>query len=177
MSGYPTLAHVSVGALIGEAGGDPWQVGESMQAGDPGAISDLGRTFFNAGACTAETYREFEEAQTRFRASWNRADGEHPINDSAEVRRATTRLMVHQDQLPAIGADLCGIAADLAEAQRFSAIEVQNLNTQLKYIDALIGQALAADQDTTALEDTAITMTTTVLRQVRGLREDYSVRL
>lgn len=177
MTGYPTLAHISVAALIGEAGGDPWQVDESMQTGDPGAISDLGRAFFNAGACTSETYREFEEAQVRFRASWNRESGEHPINDSAEVQRATTRLMVQQDQLPAIGADLSGIAANLAEAQRFSAMEVVNLNTQLEYIDAVIGQALAHDQDTSALEDSAITVTSNVLQQVRGLRDDYSAKL
>jgi hypothetical protein len=175
--GYPTLTHISVGALVGETGGDPWNIDESMQAGDPGAISDLGRAFFNAGACTAEIYREFEEAQARFRASWNRQDGEHPINDSAEVQRATTRLMVQHDQLPATGAGLSGIAANLAEVQRFSGMEVQILNTELEYIDALIGQALADDQDTTALEDNAITVTAGVLRQIQGLRDDYSARL
>jgi hypothetical protein len=177
VTGYPTLAHISVAALIGEAGGDPWQVDESMQTGDPGAIADLGRAFFNAGACTAETYREFQEAQVRFRASWNRESGEHPINDSAEVQRATTRLVVQQDQLPAIGADLSGIAANLAEAQRFSAMEVANLNTQLDYIDVLIGQALAHDQDTSALEDSAVTVTSNVLQQIQGLRDDYSAKL
>lgn len=177
MAEYPSLTHISVGALIGEAGGDAWKVDDTLQSGDPGAISDLGRAFFNAGACTAETYKEFEQAQDRFRTSWNRENGEHPINDSAEVQRATTRLMVQQDQLPAIGADLTAIAADLAESQRFSAMEVENLNTQLEYIDALIGQALADDQDTTALEDGAITVTSNVLHQVEGLRDDYSAKL
>ncbi|MCX2941478.1 putative alpha/beta hydrolase, partial [Mycobacterium pinniadriaticum] len=114
MSAYPSLTHISIGALIGEAGGDPWQVDETMQSGDPGAIAELGRAFYSAGACTAETYAEFEQAQARFRASWNREGGEHPINDSAEVQRATTRLLVQRDQLPAIGADLSGIAANLA---------------------------------------------------------------
>ncbi len=85
--------------------------------------------------------------------------------------------MVQQDQLPAIGADLSGIAANLAEAQRFSGMEVQNLNTALEYIDALVGQALAHDQDTIALEDDAITVTAGVLRQVEGLRDDDSARL
>lgn len=177
MSEYPNLTHISVGALIGEAGGDPWKVDATVQSGDPGAISDLGRAFFEAGACTAETYKEFTEAQARFRASWNREDGGHPINDSAEVQRATTRLMVQQDQLPAIGADLAGIAATLAETQRFSGMEVENLNTQLHYIDALIGQALAHHQDTAALEDSAITATANVLHQVTALRDDYSSKL
>ena len=85
--------------------------------------------------------------------------------------------MVQRDQLPAIGADLASIAANLAEAQRFSGVEVANLNTQLESIDALIGQALAHDQDTSALEDGAITATASVLHQVECLRDDYSAKL
>lgn len=177
MTEYPSLVHISVGALIGEAGGDPWKVDETLQSGDPGAIADLGRAFYSAGACTAETYAEFEQAQQRFRASWNRENGEHPINDSAEVQRATTRLMVQRDQLPAIGADLSNIAANLAETQRFSGMQVENLNTQLHYIDALIDQALAHDQDTSALEDNAIAATSGVLHQVEALRDDYGAKL
>ncbi|MCV7217405.1 hypothetical protein H7J51_19195 [Mycobacterium crocinum] len=177
MTEYPSLVHISVGALIGEAGGDPWKVDETLQSGDPGAIADLGRAFYSAGACTAETYAEFEQAQQRFRASWNRENGEHPINDSAEVQRATTRLMVQRDQLPAIGTDLSNIAANLAEAQRFSGMQVENLNTQLHYIDALIDQALAHDQDISALEDNAIAATSGVLHQVEALRDDYGAKL
>jgi hypothetical protein len=177
MSEYPSLVHISIGALIGEAGGDPWKVDETLQSGDPGAINDLGRAFYSAGACTAETYKEFEQAQQRFHASWDRENGEHPINDSAEVQRATTRLMVQQDQLPAIGTDLANIAATLAETQRFSGMQVENLNTQLHYIDALIDQALAHDQDISALEDNAITATSGVLHQVEALRDDYGAKL
>ncbi|MEZ0358742.1 hypothetical protein [Mycobacterium sp. SA01] len=177
MTEYPSLKHISIGALVGEAGGDPWKVDQTLQSGDPGAINDLGRAFYSAGACTAETYSEFEQAQQRFRASWNRENGEHPINDSAEVQRATTRLMVQRDQLPAIGVDLSNIAATLAETQRFSGMQVDNLNTQLHYIDALIDQALAHDQDTSALEDSAITATSGVLHQVEALRDDYGTKL
>ncbi|GAY14718.1 hypothetical protein [Mycobacterium sp. shizuoka-1] len=177
MTEYPSLTHISIGALIGEAGGDPWKVDESLQSGDPGQIAELGRAFYGAGACTAETYSEFAQAQARFQASWNRENGEHPINDSAEVQRATTRLMVQRDQLPAIGVDLSNIAATLAEAQRFSGMHVDNLNTQLHYIDALIDQALAHDQDTSALEDNAISVTSGVLHQVEALRDDYSAKL
>jgi len=177
VTAYPSLTHISIGALIGEAGGDPWQVDQTLQDGDPGAIADLGRAFYNAGACTAETYAEFEQAQARFRASWSRENGEHPINDSAEVTRATTRLMVQRDQLPAIGAGLSTIAAELAEAQRFSGLQVDNLDTQLHYIDALIDQALAHDQDISALEDDAVTVTTNVLHQVQDLRDNYGTKL
>ncbi len=177
MTEYPSLTHISIGALIGEAGGDPWQVDDTVQSGNPGAIADLGRAFYNAGACTAETYAEFEQAQARFRASWNRENGEHPINDSAEVRRATTRLMVQRDQLPAIGADLSTIAANLAESQRFSSLQIDTLNTELHYLDALIDQALAHDQDTSALEDNVISVTSGALHQVEALRDDYGAKL
>ena len=56
-------------------------------------------------------------------------------------------------------------------------MQVDNLNTQLHYIDALIDQALANDQDTSALEDNAITVTSDVLHQVEALRDDYGAKL
>ena len=159
MTEFPRLTHIDIGALIGEAGGSPWQVDQSVQCGDPGAISELGRTFVSAGACTAETYREFEQAQLRFRASWDHREGGHPINDSAEVQRVTSRLLVQQDQLPEIGADLVGIAADLAEVQRFSSAAIDVLNRQLENVEALIGRAIAHDRDTAALEHDAVVLT------------------
>ncbi|WP_445167170.1 putative alpha/beta hydrolase [Mycolicibacterium sp. Dal123E01] len=177
MTEYPSLVHIDVAALIGEAGGDPWQVDETLQSGDPGQIAELGRAFYSAGDCTAETYAEFSQAQARFQQSWNRENGEHPINDSAEVQRATTGLLVQRDQLPAIGADLSTIAADLAEAQRFSDMHVDNLNTQLHYLDAMIDQALTNKQDTSALEDNAISLTSSALQQVAALRDDYGTKL
>ncbi|WP_099023664.1 putative alpha/beta hydrolase [Mycolicibacterium palauense] len=176
MPEYPNLTHIGVGELIAAAG-DPWVVDETLQSGDPGEINELARAFYNAGACTSETYTEFVNAQQRFQASWNREDGEYPINDSAEVQRATTKLFVQRDQLPAIGADLANIAATLAETQRFSAMQIDTLNGQLHYIDALIGRALANDQDTSALEDNAITSTANVLKTVEGLRDHYSSEL
>ncbi|BBY59107.1 hypothetical protein MSAR_22430 [Mycolicibacterium sarraceniae] len=56
-------------------------------------------------------------------------------------------------------------------------MQVENLNTQLHYIDALIDQALAHDQDTSALEDNAITATSGVRHQVEALRDDYGTKL
>lgn len=177
MAEYPNLKHISVGALIAAADGDPWQVDESIQAGDPAAISDLSRAFVAAGACTAETYGEFTRAQERFRASWNRSNGDHPINDSAEVSRATTALLVQKEHLPAIGANLAAIAAHLAEAQRFSRAQLRTLDTELRYLDALIGAALLDDEDTVAIEQAAITVTANVLHQVRALRDEYAAGL
>lgn len=177
MTNYPPLAHIDIAALVGAAGGNPWHVDTSLQCGDAGSISELSRAFIAAGACTAQTYREFEQAQIRFRASWNHENGAHPINDSVEVQRATTDLMVQRDHLPAIGAALSGIAADLAETQRFSGSAIRTLNGQLEYVDALLGQTLAHDHDTTDLENDAVTITSETLSYIESLREYYSVNL
>ena len=177
MTGYPRLTHIDVVALVGAAGGNPWQGDHSLQGGDPGAGSGFSRAFIAAGACTAETYTDFEKAQARFRASWVHRDGEHPINDSVEVQRATSNLMVQREHLPAIGAALASIGADLAEAQRFSNSSIGTLNAQLQYIDALVGQALTNDRDTEDLETGAVTITSGTLRRVEALREEYSATL
>lgn len=177
MTDYPGLAHIDIAALITAAGGNPWQIDESLQCGDAASISELSRAFIAAGACTAQTYLEFEEAQTRFRASWNHQNGEHPINDGVEVQRATADLMVQRDHLPAIGALLSGIAADLAETQRFCGSAIRTLNGQLEYIDALVGQALRHDHDTSDLENSSVTVTSDTLSHVDSLREYYSTKL
>jgi hypothetical protein len=83
------LSYISIPLLIAEAGGDPWAVDQSLQAGRPAQISDLADAFHAAGRCTTESSNAFEEARRRFEASWNRQNGEHPINDSAEVQRVT----------------------------------------------------------------------------------------
>lgn len=177
MTDYPRLTYIDVVALAAAAGGSPWQVDESLQCGDPGAVSDLSRAFISAGACTAETYTEFEKAQVRFRASWVHRGGKHPISDSVEVQRATSNLMVQREHLPAIGATLAGIGADLAEAQRFSNSSIGTLNAQLEYVDSLVGQALTHDRDTEDLETGAVTITSETLRWVESLREEYSTTL
>lgn len=112
------LRHINIRALIAEAGGDPWAIEHSLHAGRPAQIAELAEAFHAAGRCTAEANAAFEEARRRFEASWNRENGEHPINDSAEVQRVTAALGVQSLQLPKIGVDLENIAADLAEAQR-----------------------------------------------------------
>lgn len=177
MTAYPCLSNIDISALITAVGGNPWHIDNSLQCGDAGSISDLSRAFIAAGACTAQTYREFEQAQARFRASWNHEDGEHPINGSVEVQRATADLMVQRDHLPAIGALLSGVAADLAETQRFSGSAIRTLNGQLEYVDALVAQALMHDNDTTDLENSAVTITSDTLSHVDSLREYYSANL
>jgi hypothetical protein len=112
------LSHIDISQLIAEAGGDPWAIDRSLQSGRPAQISDLAKAFHDAGRCTTESSNAFVEACRRFEASWNRENGDNPINDSAEVQRATRSLGVQAAQLPKIWVDLENIAAALAQAQR-----------------------------------------------------------
>lgn len=138
----PQLDNLDISQVITAAGGDPWAVDDSLQRGRPNQISDLALAFHNAGRCTTESSKAFEEARNRFEASWNRENGDHPINDSAEVQRATQSLGVQADKLPKIGTDLESIAANLAETQRISATQISSLDAQLKDIDGALGHLL-----------------------------------
>ncbi|TAM72041.1 MAG: hypothetical protein EPN51_04930 [Mycobacterium sp.] len=42
----------------------------------------------------------FGQARERFDAAWNHQMGDHPINDSAQVQRATKALGAQYEQLP-----------------------------------------------------------------------------
>jgi hypothetical protein len=176
MSQYPSLKWINVARLV-DVAGDPWAVDESLRSGNAGAIAELGRAFVAAAACTAETYTEFARAQARFHNSWNRENGSHPINDSAEVQHATTALLIQKDQLPAIGVVLSNIAADLAAAQRFCRSTVENLNAELRYVDALVDEALADHDGTAELEASAVAMTSNAFQDVEGLRDEYATKL
>ncbi|WP_428847323.1 hypothetical protein [Mycolicibacterium cosmeticum] len=66
------LRHLDVHDLIAAAGGDPWEVDRTIQAGAPGEISDLASAFREAGNCTQETTDEFLAAKRRFESAWDR---------------------------------------------------------------------------------------------------------
>ena len=112
------LQFISVARLVIDAGGDPWAINDSLHAGRPAQISDLAQAFHDAGQSTAESDTAFAQARQRFAVSWNRENGQHPINDAAEVQRVTKSLGLQAAQLPKIAVDLENIAAALAEAQR-----------------------------------------------------------
>jgi hydrolase family protein len=182
------LRYISQDLLVAEAGGDPWAIDKSLQHGRPAQISDLAQAFHNAGRCTKEADNAFVEACHRFEASWNRKNSEHPINDSAEVQRATRSLGVQAAQLPKIAVDLENIAATLAQAQRTSTTLLSTLDSQLQQIDTELGQAIELekdphlsahdrqilDQHITQLEDQAIHDTKTTLGQAQSIRTGYS---
>ncbi|ORA10953.1 alpha/beta hydrolase [Mycobacterium arosiense] len=182
------LRYISIPALIAFAGGDPWAINRSLQAGNPGQIASLASTFQAAGRSTAEANAAFEDARHRFDAAWNHQNGDHPINDSAEVQRTAQSLGAQSEQLPKIGAELENVAAALAEAQKAAAGQVATLEAQLKGLDDMIGEAVemendphlsAADRDAlnayiTSLEDDAIRDTKAALGQLQTIRSGYS---
>ncbi|BBX73272.1 hypothetical protein H7H78_05040 [Mycobacterium shinjukuense] len=182
------LRYISVPALIAEAGGDPWAINHSLQAGRPAQIADLAEAFRAAGRCTAEANAAFDQARRRFEAAWNRENGEHPINDSAEVQRVTTSLGAQSLQLPKIGVDLENIAAALAEAQRSAAGQIATLEGQLQQVDDRLGEALEWEEDIhltavnrsaldaliSDLEQHAIDDTASALGQLESIRTGYS---
>lgn len=143
------LAWLNVADLIAKAGGDPWEINRSLQAGSPAQISQLAQRFHDAGRCTAEADHAFQQARDRFDAAWNHQNGDHPINDSAEVQRTVKSLGAQSLQLPKIGADLENIAAALAEAQKAGAQEIATLERQLQLLDKLIGAAKKDLEDRT----------------------------
>lgn len=178
------LRHLDVEELIRSAGGDPWQLNRTVQSGSPSEISELATSFYNAGLCTSETSDEFTVAKQRFESAWDRQDGgEHPINDSAEVRRATESLRLNREQLSRIAVDLQSISASLAEAQRSGDIAVMNLDTALVTLDNQIDRELtiaaAAGEavDISELKQAAVERTREALGQLEAIRDGYSSQL
>ncbi len=185
------LVYLSVGELIAAAGGDPWAVDQSLQAGSPFQISRLAEAFHAAGRCTTEANNDFEQARKRFDAAWNHHNGDHPINGADDVQRTVKSLGAQSLQLPKIGADLESIAAALAEAQKAGAQQIATLERQLQLLDEIIGAAtkdledgnldtksrdalrmLIKDAKADAADDTR-----DALHQLNAIRDGYSAAL
>jgi len=183
MPSYPQLVHLSVPELIGAAGGDPWQIDDTIQAGAPGEISELATSFHNAAVCTTQTGEEFAQAKKRFAQAWDRDDPAHPINDAEEVRRATESLHMSSEQMGRVAVDLQAIAADLAQAQRSGQISIGNLQVRLKQIDDLIESELQAaaaaghQLDWSELKRAAVEATRQSLGEMTALRNAYGAKL
>ncbi|WP_044487950.1 putative alpha/beta hydrolase [Mycobacterium colombiense] len=183
------LPYIDERALVAEAGGDPWAINASLQAGSPLQISNLATAFHRAGRCTAEADNAFQQARTRFEAAWNHQDGGHPINDSDEVQRVVKSLGAQSLQLPKIGADLENIAAALAGAQKAGSARIAALEAQLKSISDSVVQAVnllnndksltAADRDAVhafidTCEEDALRDTKAALAALQAIRNGYA---
>jgi hydrolase family protein len=183
MPDYPQLVYLSVPELTGAAGGDPWQVDDTIQAGAPGEISELAESFYTAGVSMTQTSDEFIAAKKRFETAWDRDDPAHPINDSVEVQRATQIMRLNKEELTRVGVDLQNIAASLAEAQRSGHVSISGLNGRLVQIDNTIAteiqkaQADGVQLDWSALKTAAIDEVKRRLGEVNGVRDAYGKQL
>ncbi len=182
------LPNIDLAKLVAAVGGDPWEVNDTIQSGSPAEISDLPLAFHNAGLCTRESDNAFFEALHRFQRSWNHKNGQHPINDSAEVQRVQTSLGMLAEQLPRIAVDLESIAAALSEAQHTGGMLISTLDAQLEDLDRQIGDAedelhsghaTPRRQDElegkiTGWEHQAVHDTKSTLDQIVSVRDGYS---
>jgi hypothetical protein len=169
----PFLANLDVGELCGAAGGDPWKLDEELQAGDAQAINKLADAFHQAGHRVAEADDDFDKAKQKFEAGYRRNGSEHPINESAEVRQATTALAGHTEALPRIAASLEQVAAALVTAQRHSDYALGEADGALDEIDDQMAAAKADNQDTGGLHEHAVGVVKSALAQVNSVRTGY----
>lgn len=131
-----------------------------------------------------ETSDEFNQAKKRFESAWDReGGGDHPINDSAEVRRATSSLNLDREQLAKIAVDLQRISASLAETQQSSAASISSLEASLQQIDnaieaAIQQSAMAFDEsDLAPLKALAVQEIEAALSEIGSSRDEYAGEL
>lgn len=62
----PTLQHLQVADLVAAAGGDPWAVDDSLQAGSPTQINFLAQAFHQAAGSATAAEQTFQTAQQHF---------------------------------------------------------------------------------------------------------------
>jgi hypothetical protein len=170
-----SFRYLDAASLASAAGGDPWQVNDELQAGDPGEISGLADAFHQAGSHLREADDQFNAAKRQFTESWDREDTvEHPINDSAEVKRVSGALGGQPDELAKIAVTLQQTAAALATAQRDSATQINDLNADLHDIDNEIADVMLTPSILAApLFEEAEQLTKVMLDNIQLIRGAY----
>lgn len=183
----PSLRYLGLGDLVAAAGGDPWVVDDSVQAGSPTQINFLAQAFHSAAGSSTAAEETFRTARQHF-GQYNRENGEQPINNGAEVQRVKEGLHATNQQLGQIAADLETIAAALAQARQSCSAQIEALNANLRGYDEFLADyntrylayQLHGDDVDALIEkcwDGAIADTRTVLSNVMLLRGAYSKTL
>lgn len=179
----PSLQHLQIADLIAHAGGDPWAVDDSLQAGSPTQIHFLAQAFHQAAGSATAAEQTFQTAQQHFQ-QYNRENGEQPINNGAEVQRVKDGLHATNQQLGQIAADLETIAGNLAQARAASQADMTALNANLLVLDAQIGvylnqasQGQNHDADIAQARQLAYNDTATALHNATVIRDTYSKSL
>lgn len=177
--------HFTRAELAGEAGVDPWQIDQSLKAGDPAKIDAIADGVHRAGVAAGEVDGDFENARKQFRDAWVSDGSRSPIDESVVVQRITASVGTHRDQLRVIGTKYEEIAAALATAQRDADAEIGVLEQQLRAVDAQMDAVdrLAAT-DPTAAQNTmkgaralAVHFVQNTGAQIQELRATYAAVL
>lgn len=179
----PSLQHLQIADLIAHAGGDPWAVDDSLQAGSPTQINFLAQAFHQAAGSGTAAEQTFQTAQQHFQ-QYHRENGQQPINNGAEVQRVKDALHATNQQLGQIAADLETIAGNLAQARAASQANMTALNANLLVLDAQIGvylnqagQSQNHDADIAQARQLAYDDTATALHNATVIRDTYSKSL
>ncbi|WP_235653797.1 putative alpha/beta hydrolase [Mycolicibacter icosiumassiliensis] len=169
--------------LIASAGGDPWAIADSPQAGSPTQINFLAQAFHSAAGSSTAAEETFRTAQQHFE-QYDRENGEQPINNGAEVQRVKEGLHATNAQLGQIAADLETVAAALAQARAAAQANITALNANLKALDARIGYYLEfenqghdCDAEINQCTRQAKDDTATALHNATVIRSTYSSTL
>lgn len=174
--------HFTRSELAGAAGVDPWQIDNTLQAGDPAKIDAIADGVHRAGVVAGEVDGDFENARKQFRDAWVSDGSYSPINESGEVQRITASVGAHRDQLKVIGTKYEQIAAALAKAQRAADTEIAALDKQLHAIDQQMDAAdrmaatdpAAAQNTLKAAKALAIEFVQTAGSDIQGFRSTYA---
>ncbi|UVO13952.1 hypothetical protein NM962_07795 [Mycobacterium sp. SVM_VP21] len=183
----PSLQYLGLGELVAAAGGDPWAVDDSVQAGSPTQINFLAQAFHSAAGSVTSAEETFRTAQRHFE-QYNRENGAQPINNGAEVQRVKEGLHATNQQLGQIAADLEAIAAALAQTRQSCGAQIEALNANLQGYDEYLadynthylGYQLHGDDVDALIEkcwDGAMADTRTVLSNVTLIRSGYAKTL
>jgi hypothetical protein len=170
------IINLDLDELCAAAGGDPWAIDDQLQRGDAGAINDLATALHRARGNADGVDEDFDEAKRKFEKAYQRDKTEHPINDSAEVARASAALTGHRQDLNRVAVKLEEVAAALAVAQRASGGVIAGplaLNFQVDDIDNQMFPAKAAGQDLSPFHDAAVEAIRSAPGQVTAIHGTY----
>ncbi len=177
--------------LVTAAGGDPWQVNDSVQRGRPVEADRLRQAFFSAGRSTADAEVAFSEARKRFENAWDVDSFERQINSSPSAEQVVTSLGMLTTEFTVTAADLEAVAAALVVAQRDCAHYISLLETRLARADDELGDLLELgggrwvterqrsliSATIRNLDESAVEHAQVALRELVDIRNGYAARL
>lgn len=165
-------------------GGDPWQINQDLQDGDPVAINNLAEAFHGAGKGLKDADAQYDAAKAKFNENYSWTEhgtrtNENPINTSEQVKKMQAALKDHPEELGRIAVDLENVAVALEEAQNSGRATINDLNIKLHDIDQKLVVAMRELNtiDMLSLTKDATDATTAALDHMETLEGSYLGKL